>query len=163
MKLLDRLYMENGGACSICYRQLSFGELRVPGYPQAEIAWVQTSKPALVCPTCAPDKPRVHLAKPTPPTVRAMKLVKSKPNGKLARMHAASNGRCAYCNCTTKLKAPDDDPERATIDHVMPLSRGGGNSADNLALACRQCNNTKGSMTPREFVATLMIFAALAA
>jgi 5-methylcytosine-specific restriction endonuclease McrA len=31
-----------------------------------------------------------------------------------------------------------------TLDHVVPLSRGGGNSWENLATCCRQCNWDKG-------------------
>jgi hypothetical protein len=31
------------------------------------------------------------------------------------------------------------------IDHVIPVSRGGTNSDDNLALACRRCNIAKGA------------------
>lgn len=31
-----------------------------------------------------------------------------------------------------------------TIDHVVPLSRGGHHSEDNLRVACFQCNRRKG-------------------
>ncbi|MCR2817321.1 HNH endonuclease [Microbacterium sp. zg.Y1090] len=46
---------------------------------------------------------------------------------------------CAYCG-----KAA------ATIDHVMPRSRGGADSWENLVAACVRCNNTKGDRTPQE-------------
>lgn len=39
----------------------------------------------------------------------------------------------------------------ATIDHKTPLSRGGGNHFDNLALACRGCNGAKGDLTLGEW------------
>lgn len=32
-----------------------------------------------------------------------------------------------------------------TVDHIMPLSRGGGWNLDNLALAHKQCNTIKGN------------------
>ncbi len=30
------------------------------------------------------------------------------------------------------------------IDHIIPISKGGGVSRDNLVLACRHCNRSKG-------------------
>ena len=49
--------------------------------------------------------------------------------------------RCQYCgNATTPL----------TVDHVIPRSRGGGDSWENLTTACVLCNNRKGSRTPEE-------------
>ena len=47
--------------------------------------------------------------------------------------------RCAYCG-----KAA------ATIDHVLPRSRGGADSWENLVACCLACNNTKGDRTPAE-------------
>jgi hypothetical protein len=32
-----------------------------------------------------------------------------------------------------------------TIDHVLPQSAGGSDEADNLALACRNCNERRGN------------------
>lgn len=37
-----------------------------------------------------------------------------------------------------------------TLDHVMPVSRGGGKSWENLVAACRGCNHKKGNQTPKE-------------
>ena len=40
----------------------------------------------------------------------------------------------------------------ATVDHVMPLSRGGSRyDVTNLVIACERCNGTKGSLTPEEW------------
>ena len=41
---------------------------------------------------------------------------------------------CVYCA----------SPENLTTDHLIPQSRGGDNSADNVVLACLKCNTTKG-------------------
>ncbi|MBO6576846.1 MAG: HNH endonuclease [Rhodothermales bacterium] len=48
--------------------------------------------------------------------------------------------RCQYCGSRDKL----------TIDHVMPRSRGGRDTWENLATACVPCNNRKGNRTPEE-------------
>lgn len=45
--------------------------------------------------------------------------------------------RCAYCGKEFNLF---DRPER---DHVIPLSKGGNNTKENIAPACRSCNARK--------------------
>ena len=47
--------------------------------------------------------------------------------------------RCAYC------AGPAD-----TVDHLMPQSRGGGNTWANTVAACTRCNNLKADRTPTE-------------
>jgi len=42
---------------------------------------------------------------------------------------------CAYCGSTDDL----------TLDHIVPLSQGGSHSFDNLCVACRSCNASKGA------------------
>jgi 5-methylcytosine-specific restriction endonuclease McrA len=37
-----------------------------------------------------------------------------------------------------------------TLDHVVPRSRGGRSSWENLVACCYQCNNHKGDRTPEE-------------
>jgi len=49
--------------------------------------------------------------------------------------------KCMYCG-TTK--------EHLTIDHVIPMSRGGKTNFDNCVAACRPCNAWKGSKKPSE-------------
>jgi 5-methylcytosine-specific restriction endonuclease McrA len=50
--------------------------------------------------------------------------------------------------------AGDANPDGMTFDHRTPVCRGGMTTIDNLVLACRECNLTKGDMTAEEFVAT---------
>jgi 5-methylcytosine-specific restriction endonuclease McrA len=51
--------------------------------------------------------------------------------------------QCQYCG----RRPPVRD---LNIDHVMPRSRGGGDSWENLVTACRSCNLRKGWKTPDE-------------
>lgn len=46
----------------------------------------------------------------------------------------AQDYRCVDCGAKTKLDK----------DHIVPLSRGGSNRAENLAGRCRSCNSRKG-------------------
>ena len=49
---------------------------------------------------------------------------------------------CVYCGSMTDL----------TTDHLIPRSRGGDDSADNLVLACGQCNISRGEKGVFEWV-----------
>lgn len=40
---------------------------------------------------------------------------------------------------------------RADLEHIRPLSRGGSDTLENLALACNRCNIQKSVRTPEEF------------
>ena len=51
--------------------------------------------------------------------------------------------QCQYCGKQPPLRD-------LNIDHVMPRSRGGGDSWENLVTACRVCNLRKGWKTPEE-------------
>ncbi len=51
------------------------------------------------------------------------------------------NHKCAYCG-------RGDLP--LTIDHIIPRSKGGDDSWENLVAACLPCNNSKGDRTPDE-------------
>lgn len=55
-------------------------------------------------------------------------------------------GRCKYCGMTTVLGG--NGPNQATRDHVRAKARGGKQSG-NLALACAECNLTKGAKSAR--------------
>ena len=55
----------------------------------------------------------------------------------------AADPHCRYCEVELTLRT-------ATIDHILPRSRGGTNRKRNLTLACRRCNMLKASMLPTE-------------
>ncbi len=46
---------------------------------------------------------------------------------------------CAYCG---DLAGPFE------IDHIIPYSRAGDSTPDNLCVACKPCNRSKGARTP---------------
>ncbi len=50
---------------------------------------------------------------------------------------------CQYCNAQSPAA-------RLTIDHVVPRSRGGGDTWENLVACCAPCNRRKANRTPIE-------------
>lgn len=51
-----------------------------------------------------------------------------------------ANLLCEYCHADERWQFV-----RFTLDHVLPQSAGGSDDADNLALACRNCNERRGN------------------
>lgn len=56
---------------------------------------------------------------------------------------------CQYCHERLPVR-------ELNLDHVMPRSRGGGASWENLVTSCRECNLRKGRLTPEESGMPLM-------
>ena len=54
-------------------------------------------------------------------------------------------GICRYCG----RKFP---PEELTMDHVVPVVRGGKSSRGNVVVCCKECNNAKKYLTPAELI-----------
>ena len=57
---------------------------------------------------------------------------------------------CFYCGRPSGTGLPFS---RLTLDHVLPVSKGGANAQNNLVLACKLCNRAKGDKLPEEFMA----------
>jgi len=55
-----------------------------------------------------------------------------------------SKGICYYCGQSV-------DPGALTMDHVVPLTRGGKSTKGNLVPACKDCNNKKKYFLPIEW------------
>src|SRR5712692_3623525 len=81
---------------------------------------------------------------PRPSVIRLTSYVKlPRPRPKLTRrtIFARDRGECLYCGKRAR---------ELTLDHVVPRHRGGRDTWDNLASACRPCNHRKGGRTPLE-------------
>lgn len=55
---------------------------------------------------------------------------------------------CWLCGGDIDPCAPLGSPASATIDHVVPRSRGGANDRSNMRLAHRRCNGRRGNRLP---------------
>jgi hypothetical protein len=68
---------------------------------------------------------------------------------KLFKLYMAALGfvRCLYCDKCLSLGSQNPNT-MATLDHLIPKSKGGTNNSANLAFSCFSCNQTKGSKAP---------------
>ncbi len=56
-----------------------------------------------------------------------------------------SKGECYYClNRFSK--------QELTMDHKVPVARGGLSSKSNVVVCCKQCNTDKKHLTPAEMI-----------
>ena len=84
-----------------------------------------------------------------PVIIRLLSYIKWRPNTvrvSRKRIFKRDKYTCQYCGSKKTL----------TIDHVIPRSRGGGNTWTNLVTCCSRCNVYKGNKTPKEAGMTLM-------
>ena len=65
--------------------------------------------------------------------------------------------RCCYClaemDFATSRRGVAIAARKATVEHVLPLSRGGGHVKSNTRLCCAACNSDKRSRTVEEWIA----------
>ena len=53
-------------------------------------------------------------------------------------------GKCLHCNTHLAVALDGQPISRATVEHILPRTAGGGDDLPNLALACARCNSQKG-------------------
>lgn len=56
-----------------------------------------------------------------------------------------AKGECHYCGKAFP-------PEELTMDHILPVVRGGKSTKSNCVPCCKQCNNEKKYLTPAEII-----------
>lgn len=76
----------------------------------------------------------------------------------LSKLYKRDNGRCYICGCSCDYEdhqviggAFVVGPSYPTVEHVIPLCKGGTDSWDNVKLACHSCNSKKGRTSYYKF------------
>lgn len=78
-----------------------------------------------------------------PLIIRLLTYVKHQSRGlkvNRKRIYKRDGFTCAYCGTNKNL----------TLDHVLPKSRGGRNTWENMVTCCSRCNSKKDNRTPEE-------------
>ena len=55
---------------------------------------------------------------------------------------------CHWCKCPLSLDGNVPGTVKATLEHIVPLKRGGLDNANNKTLACEPCNRKRGHEMP---------------
>lgn len=88
-----------------------------------------------------------------PAVVRLLRVVRLRRRRDVrftrANIYTRDNYTCQYC--ATSFATQD-----LTFDHVIPMSRGGKRSWENIVTCCMRCNRRKGSHTPNEVGMSLL-------
>lgn len=87
-------------------------------------------------PTCELKLPSVLALKEYVPTARSPAFTRF-------NVFLRDHWSCQYCASGFKT-------HELTFDHVIPKSRGGRTTWDNIVAACQSCNTTKGNRMPHE-------------
>jgi len=83
------------------------------------------------------------------PCIDEEAIHREKQKGRLLRAtpwwkQKLNQGKCYYCHQSFK-------PSELTMDHIVPLARGGRSVRGNVVPACKPCNNAKRSQLPMEW------------
>ncbi len=92
------------------------------------------------------DLHSISLVIKAPAVVRLLRYIKigtKAPPLSRTNILARDSFECQYCGITLTSK-------EATLDHVLPRSKGGKTLWDNVVCCCTHCNRKKGGRTPQE-------------
>ena len=78
---------------------------------------------------------------------------KTKKKPKRQAIYELCNGVCHYCGLKLTLSGKSDNG--MTVDHVIPISKGGRRRLSNCVAACRTCNSLKGDKLKEDFLESL--------
>ena len=87
-----------------------------------------------------------NIAYPKPSIIRVFRYVKLEYNKvplTRSNIYKRDGYKCVYCGNGTK--------SALTLDHVVPQSKGGRDSWENLVTACQPCNGEKANLTIEEW------------
>lgn len=90
-------------------------------------------------------RPETLLSGPDPKVVKREKERARKLRQSAWWQSKLDKGECHYCGNKFARK-------EFTMDHIVPLSRGGSSTKGNVVVCCKECNNQKKSLTPAEII-----------
>jgi len=85
----------------------------------------------------------IDIKKPSIIKVETYVDVHNKVSLNRENIYKRDNFECVYCGCS--------DKRTLTLDHVIPQSKGGPNTWDNLVTACKPCNGEKADLSLAEY------------
>lgn len=78
--------------------------------------------------------------------MRKRRRIRPKPSISLQALIDRDGLHCCWCGQLCDLNANRDTDLYPTREHVVRLADGGSNDPSNLTIACRKCNNSRGTL-----------------
>jgi 5-methylcytosine-specific restriction endonuclease McrA len=131
-RALRLVYLDRANIVDEEYRTYSFSD------------WCELSKIVKDSPSGYVHTPAIKIAIPE---VIALKFYDRVPfkEAKFTRRNIYEHYRYKCCYCGKRFSSSD-----LNLDHIMPKSRGGKTSWENVVTACIECNLKKGNCLPEE-------------
>ena len=125
----------------------SYEPMRIVSWQRAMLLLLGEKVDVLEASDIVIRSPSVSISLPSVIKMRTYYKPKRGPSKVLrfSRLHVflRDDFRCQYCRETFPIKA-------LTLDHVIPVVRGGLKTWTNIVSCCVDCNQKKGSRTPQE-------------
>lgn len=99
----------------------------------------------------APEEAKEDVAEKVPEKKAAVKMTSQRrcfSQNERTAVYNKSEGRCAICGKFVPF-------ESFTVDHIIPLAKGGSNDMSNLQCACKTCNRIKQDILPQDLMEKL--------
>lgn len=125
------------------FRPLSYSPLSVCSWEDAVRAVFRDSVTVLAEYETVVHSPSFEMNLPSVIALREYVHSAQTPAFTRFNLFLRDNWRCQYCGNTFAT-------HNLTFDHVIPRSRGGRTTWDNIVAACRPCNAKKGNAMPHE-------------
>ena len=118
------------------------GDLLVNYYPLSKTRTAYVAGTTKGVKHCTPEN-AVKLCFSAPQEVGKDSMDKRKRNTRKRRQKLLNRGvtRCHWCGCELTL-------DTSTLEHIIPLKRGGLDNDNNTTLACESCNQKRGHDMP---------------
>lgn len=140
----EREFLDTVHVCKECGKEFTLRERRETN------PWDYSDNPTFCCSTCSKRHHRRES--------RHRRRERCEHSGRgvsLRELEERDHHACYLCGCITDRMDYEIDedgnftagPTYPSIDHVLPLSKGGRHSMDNARLACIRCNSLKGTKT----------------
>jgi 5-methylcytosine-specific restriction endonuclease McrA len=110
------------------------------------------------CVTCGRERVRINRRKASQRRVRRKLSAGQRERFDPHEIFARDGWKCLMCGSPVEIGLPLGHESLATLDHILPLSRGGGHCRANAATLCWPCNMQKrDSYSPDLAEAVLLI------
>jgi len=146
---VNLFYMHNGflsSECKVCTSKLGYDKRLKEDRSEYFKQYSKTDVAKLSAKRCYEKRKKLgtHLDHKHRRKAR-LKASRPNPDTKTFVLNSPDVVRCNWCH--KKMKK-----SKASVDHIVPLFRGGAHSAYNLCWCCLSCNSSKGAKMPNSWV-----------